>query len=289
MQFALNLPAFADFADPHALADLAFEAEQAGWDGFFIWDHMIFDPSFYPMIDPWVGLAAVAMRTTRMRIGTLLTPIPRRRPWKLARETVSLDRLSNGRLILGVGIGDPAQWEYGFFGEETDAKIRAQQLDEGLEILNGLWSGEPFGFKGTHYQLEDVRFLPRPIQQPRIPIWVGGWWPNKPPMRRAARWDGVCPGKAYGSLSVDEWRDILAYIHMHRTDDGPFDAVCSGTTRGLDRQADAQHVAAYAQVGCNWWVEDINPWRFGRSWEDPWTPEDSINMRERVRQGPPRL
>jgi alkanesulfonate monooxygenase SsuD/methylene tetrahydromethanopterin reductase-like flavin-dependent oxidoreductase (luciferase family) len=223
-----------------------------------------------------------------MRIGTLLTPVPRRRPWKLARETVSLDRLSNGRLILGVGIGDPAQWEYGLFGEETDAKIRAQQLDEGLEILNGLWSGELFGFKGTHYQLDEVRFLPRPIQQPRIPIWVGGWWPNKPPMRRAARWDGVCPGKAYGSLSVDEWRDILAYIHAHRTDDGPFDAVCFGTTHGLDRQADAQHVAAYAKVGCNWWVEDINPWHLGRSWEEPWTPEDSINMRERVRQGPPR-
>jgi hypothetical protein len=107
-------------------------------------------------------------------------------------------------------------------------------------------------------------------------------------MRRAARWDGVCPGKADGSLSADEWRDILAYIRAHRTDDGPFDAVCFGTTSGLDRQADAQYVAAYAQVGCNWWVENIDPWHLGRSWEDPWTHADSINMRKRVRQGPPR-
>ena len=181
MQYGINLPPFGDFGDPRALAELAHEAEQAGWDGFFIWDHIIFDPSFHPMVDPCVGLAAVALSTSRIRIGTMLTPLPRRRPWKLARETVSLDRLSNGRLILGVGIGDPVQWDYGFFGEETDARVRAQHLDEGLDIVAGLWSGERFSYQGQHYQLQEMIFLPKPVQ-PRIPIWVGGNWPNKPPL-----------------------------------------------------------------------------------------------------------
>ena len=119
------------------------------------------------------------MRTTRIRIGTMIAPLSRRRPGKLARETVSVDRLSGGRLILGVGLGDPVQVDFGFFGETTDANIRAQRLDEGLDILNGLWAGQPFSYQGEHCQLEEVRFLPTPVRQPRIPIWVGGWWPNK--------------------------------------------------------------------------------------------------------------
>ena len=127
MRFGINLPPFGEFGDARALAELAREAESVGWDGFFIWDHILFDPSWHPMVDPWVGLAAVAMATTTIRLGTLVTPLPRRRPWKLARETVSLDRLAGGRLILGVGIGDPVTWEYGFFGEPTDARQRAGQ------------------------------------------------------------------------------------------------------------------------------------------------------------------
>jgi alkanesulfonate monooxygenase SsuD/methylene tetrahydromethanopterin reductase-like flavin-dependent oxidoreductase (luciferase family) len=109
----------------------------------------------------------------------MVTPLPRRRPWKVARETVSLDHASKGRLILGVGLGDPSQWDYGFFGEETDAKIRAEKLDESLDILVGLWSGKPFQYQGKHYRLKEVHFLPQPVQQPRIPIWVGGWWHNQ--------------------------------------------------------------------------------------------------------------
>jgi alkanesulfonate monooxygenase SsuD/methylene tetrahydromethanopterin reductase-like flavin-dependent oxidoreductase (luciferase family) len=191
MKFGISLPPFGDFAEPLFLGEIARQAEEAGWDGFFIWDHMIFDPTFYPITDPWVALTVIALHTSRMRIGTLITPLARRRPWKLARETAALDRVSQGRLILGVGLGDPAQWEYGFFGEETDAKIRAEKLDEALSILTGLWTGEPFGFQGKHFHLRPVQFLPRPLQQPRIPIWVGGFWPHKPPMRRAARWDGL--------------------------------------------------------------------------------------------------
>ncbi len=287
MRYAVNLPAFGDFADPNALSELAYEAEQVGWDGFFIWDHMVFDPSWHPMLDPWVGLAAVAMRTQKMRIGTLLTPMPRRRPWKVAREAMTLDLLSHGRMTLGVGIGDPVQWEFGDFGEETDAKLRAEMLDESLQILAGLWSGKPYSFSGKHYQLQEMRFLPTPIQQPRIPIWVGGWWPNKPPVRRAARWDGYFPGKLGGSITPAEWGEIFAYIEQYRTDQAPFDAVAGGVTKGNDPAA-AALVAQYAAAGCTWWVENVSPWSYGISWEDQWTPEATEIMRARVRQGPPR-
>ena len=287
MHYGVNLPAFGDFADPLVLAELAHEAEAAGWDGFFIWDHVIFDPSFHPMLDPWVGLAAVALRTQRLRLGPMITPLPRRRPWKLARETASLDRLSNGRLILGVGIGDPVQWDFGFFGEGADARTRAQQLDEGLEILTGLWSGDAFEYHGEHYQLQPVTFRPRPVQEPRIPIWVGGWWPNKPPMRRAARWDGVFPGKGDGGMTPEDWRDLLAYVQQHRPDQQPFDVVHSGRSSGVNQREDAALVATYAEVGVTWWLEEINPWRFGWSWEDAWSRDASALMRERVRQGPP--
>lgn len=284
----INLPAFGEFCDPNALAELAVIAEAAGWDGFFIWDHMFFDPTFHPMLDPWIGLAAVASRTSRLRIGTMITPLPRRRPWKLARECVSLDHLSRGRMTLGVGIGDPVQWDFGFFNEMTDAKVRAAQLDEGLEILNGLWSAEPFAFHGQHYQVQEVTFRPPPLQQPRIPIWVAGWWPNKPPLRRAARWDGICPGKWGAELTPDDWREILAYIAQYRTGATPFDAVHGGTTNGANSAEDQHRIAAYAAAGVTWWIEDVSPWRFGYSWEAPLAPEAADLMRERIRQGPPR-
>lgn len=288
MRYGVNLPPFGDFADAAVLADLAQEAEAAGWDGVFIWDHLIFDPSFHPICDPWVGLSAIAMRTQHLRIGTMLTPLPRRRPWQLARETASIDRLSGGRLILSVGIGDPAQWDFGFFGEDTDAKRRAAMLDEGLAILHGLWRGEPFSFKGDHYNLEEVVFRPTPAQHPRIPIWVGGWWPNKPPMRRAARWDGVIPGGRDRPLTPDDWRDLLAYVRSHRTSVAPFDVVHAGANDGSDPAADAAFVAPYIEAGVTWWIESIDPWRFGWKWEDQWKPEASHLMRERIRRGPPR-
>ena len=290
MQFGISLPPFAEFSDVRVLAQLAQEAEAAGWDGFFIWDHMIFDPTWYPNCDPWVGLTAVAMQTKRMRLGTMVTPLPRRRPWKLARETTSVDRLSDGRLILGVGIGDPAKWEYGFFGEATEAKVRAQKLDEGLDILQGLWSGDMFSYAGTHYQLDEVKFLPCPQQSPRIPVWVAGVWPNKPPLRRAARWDGVFAlGSEGATLTSDTWHEIRAYIERHRTADGAFEYVHGGASSGTNTAEATDAVAPYADAGVTWWLEDISPWRFGWKWEEPWSPEASERMRERVQQGPPRL
>jgi alkanesulfonate monooxygenase SsuD/methylene tetrahydromethanopterin reductase-like flavin-dependent oxidoreductase (luciferase family) len=161
-------------------------------------------------------------------------------------------------------------------------------LDEGLDVLVGLWSGEMFGYDGEHYHLHEMKFLPSPAQKPRIPIWVGGWWPNKPPMRRAARWDGVIPGRLNGVLSPDEWRDLLAYIRQYRTGDAPFDAVHSGETSGTDAVKDREIVASYAEAGVNWWIEDVSPYRFGWGWEDQLTAEAARLTRERVRQGPPK-
>jgi alkanesulfonate monooxygenase SsuD/methylene tetrahydromethanopterin reductase-like flavin-dependent oxidoreductase (luciferase family) len=289
MNFGISIPAFADFSDPRALAELAHDAEGAGWDGFFIWDAMFFDPTFHPMADPWVALAAVALRTQRMKIGTLITPIARRRPWKLARETVSVDRLSNGRLTLGVGLGDPVQWDFGFFEEATDARTRARRLDEGLDILTGLWTGEPFSYQGSQYSVKEVIFRPTPIQSPRIPIWVGGWWPHKAPLRRAARWDGVCPIKEGGSITPGEWRELLGYVREHRTSTRPFDVVHAGATPSDHPTQAAEVVGPYADVGVTWWIEPIDPWRFGWSFEVPWAPEATIRMRERILQGPPRF
>ena len=283
MRFGLSLPNLGAYADPHALADLAREAEAVGWDGVFLWDSLHGDPDHpVPIIDPWVALAAIAVATSRLRLGPMVTPLARRRPWKLARETVTLDHLSGGRLVLGVGLGDPAEAEYGAFGEPTDARVRAQRLDEGLAVLTGLWSGRPFSFMGEQYRVREAVFLPPPLQRPRIPVWVGGWWPNRLPMRRAARWDGAFPGKldgtSVGLLTPDEVGDIIAFIRQHRRDDRPFDLVVGGTSPGDDPAAAAALVRPYAAVGATWWVESFAE-----------TAASLGAARRRIRQGPPRL
>lgn len=289
MRYGLSLPPFEQFADVALLARLARDAEEAGWDGFFLWDHMLSHNAETPIADPWVALSAAAMTTRRIRLGTLITPVARRRPWKLARETASLDRLSGGRVILGVGLGTPPEWEYAAFGEDADARIRAQKLDEGLAILDGLWRGEPFAFEGQHYHLETMTFLPRPVQTPRIPIWVAGNWPNKPPIRRAARWDGVCPEAKEGRLSPDDWRDILAMIREIRADKGPFDAVHLDSLAWLAPRKAAEHIAAYAEAGVTWWIEYITPDAFGADRRQRWPAEIVEKMVARLRQGPSAL
>ncbi|HEX8681220.1 MAG TPA: LLM class flavin-dependent oxidoreductase, partial [Ardenticatenaceae bacterium] len=183
MKFGFVLP----FGDARAVANLARDAEQAGWDGIFVWE---------PVwgIDAWVSLAAAAMQTERIRLGTMLTPISRMRPWKLASETVTLDHLSIGRVTLSVGLG---ALDSGFeaFGEVTDRKTRAELLDEGLDILTGLWRGQPFNYDGKHYKVKETDFVvpPAPVQQPRIPIWVVGAWPRPKSMQRVLRYDGLLP------------------------------------------------------------------------------------------------
>jgi alkanesulfonate monooxygenase SsuD/methylene tetrahydromethanopterin reductase-like flavin-dependent oxidoreductase (luciferase family) len=290
VQFGLTIPPFGELSDPRALASLASRAEEAGWDGFFIWDHLLYGP--VPVADPWIALAAIALSTERVRIGPMVTPLPRRRPAKLAREVMSIDHLSRGRLILGVGTG-AGPWEWEYLGEEPDPGARGAMLDEGLEVLAGLTSGQPFGHQGRYYtvdgELADGRraaqFLRGTVQSPRVPIWVGGAWPHRRPFRRAARWDGAVPMKAGGGiLSADEIRAIAAYIATHRTSSDPFEIVMAGETPGDEQAAGVEIVAPYADAGLTWWLENIHPWRFGWQWTGPWPVAD---MEARIRQGPP--
>ena len=271
MKFGVFLPNFGEYADPRTLAELAHEAEACGWDGFFIADHMSLGMKI-EFADPWVALAAIALHTERITIGPMVTPLPRRRPWKLARETVSLDRLSNGRLILGVGLGWPHDTEFESFGEEGDPRVRAGMLDEGLDVLTGLWGGEAFSYQGEHYRLEEMAFLPKPVQSPRIPIWLAGSWPNKTPLRRAIRWDGYFPERT----SPDDIKAILAYVKAHRDGGGTFDVAFGDRLRVDQAQQLAEQVAAYAEAGLSWWMQRLGP-TFG-SFEE---------TQERIRLGPP--
>ena len=279
MQYGVFLPNFGPFGDANVLGDLAATAEAHGWDGLFIWDHILFQE--HPpqdVVDPWVALTAIAGRTERLRMGALMTPLARRRPWKVARETVSVDRLSNGRLIFGAGLGFPPDAEFEVFGEEPDDRVRARKLDEGLAILAGLWTGEAFSFEGEHYRLKETTFLPTPVQRPRPPVWIAGWWPHKPPLRRAARWDGVFSELNLGGLpSPDQLRQILEYVHAHRQSSAPFDAVLNGYSAS-DPANGAEVVEPYREVGLTWWLERIDPDR-----------AYSIDeTHERIEAGPPR-
>jgi probable F420-dependent oxidoreductase len=286
MRFGLFVPLFGDYANARVLAALARDAETAGWEGFFLWDHVFTD---WPdrVVDPWVALTAIALNTTRIRFGTLVTPLPRRRPWKLARETVSLDHLSNGRLTLGVGLGENVQ-EFDYLNEPSDLKVRAAMLDEGLEVLTGLWQGQPLSYSGDYYRIREALFMPAPIQQPRIPIWVAGQWPNKAPFRRAARWDGVFPlnrDDFSNDLSPEQFADILRYVHEHRSTEAPFDLVLKRNNLPKDRGEDRAAVVAYEKAGVTWWVEGISPWRFGWQGNGDW-PIGA--MHDRILMGPPK-
>jgi alkanesulfonate monooxygenase SsuD/methylene tetrahydromethanopterin reductase-like flavin-dependent oxidoreductase (luciferase family) len=273
MKFGLHLPNFGPLGDPNLIATLAAQAEAAGWHGFFLWDHVLGDPDWRePMVDPWIALAAVASATSEMRLGALVTAVPRRRPWHLARETTTLDHLSGGRLIVGVGLGYPADAEFAHFGEDGDARHRAVLLDEGLAILAGLWRGKPFAFEGEAYHMKETVFVPSPVQDPRPPIWVGSHWPHRAPLRRAARWDGVFPEHVGGGrLSPIELTQLLDYVRGHRDSSEPFDIVVAGESSDL---APAE-LTAYEEAGATWWLESITPGL------------PLIDVEQRIRAGPP--
>lgn len=242
MRYGLFLPPFGELADPRLLAELAAEAEASGWDGFFLWDHVQYHEG-EPVADPWVALAAVAAATSRIRIGPLVTPLARRRPQVLARQTATLDHLSGGRLTLGVGLGGDGRRELSAFGEETDARRRAVLLDEGLDLLQALWTGEEVRHDGPSYWADGVVFLPRPVQRPGIPIWVAMRWPNRAPLRRAARYDGVFPIE----LEPADLPGLIAEVRGQRTTEAAFDVV----TRG----APGADPAPWAAAGATWWLE----------------------------------
>ena len=199
---------FDELVDPRTLAELASSADQRGWDGFFLWDHVAYREPVRAVADPWVALAAIACATERLRLGPMVTPLSRRRVHKLARETVTLDHLSRGRMTLGVGLGVEGNNELEPFGEVVDARERARLLDGGLLRLNAFWAGE---------------FQPPPRQQPRIPVWVAARWPNRRPLRRAARWDGLFPTDLPGPDALAELADEVRELRAGR--DEPFELV----------------------------------------------------------------
>lgn len=262
MRFGVSMP---NARDPAALVDLAVLAEESGWDGFFLWDHLQLSADRPVVHDPWVLLGAMAVRTSRIRLGTLITPVARRRPWKLAKEIITLDHLSAGRAILGVGLGVPEDLEYGAFGEPTDARTRAAKLDEALPLLDAFLRGDPVDHAGVHYQVR-AQLSPPALQRPRPPIWVAGTLPHRRPFARALRYDGVFPlDSRTGALPADALAELVASL---RAPPG-FDVV--GV---LTPQASAP---ALERAGATWAIEGPE----GPGWR-------LDEMRERIRAGAPR-
>jgi alkanesulfonate monooxygenase SsuD/methylene tetrahydromethanopterin reductase-like flavin-dependent oxidoreductase (luciferase family) len=249
MRSALYLPLFDELADPALLARLAAEAEEAGWHGVFVWDQLRWREPVLAVADPWITLTAIAAATHDIRLGPLVTPLARRRPVKVARETATLDRFSAGRLILGVGLGsDRFANEFSITGEETDDRRRGRMLDEAIDILVAAWTGEPVHHHGEHYTVDGMRFLPRPVQQPGVPVWVAGFIGNAKPMRRAARHQGFVP---VNLEHPDQLAEIVAKVTALRTHDGtdstePYDFVAA-LPPGTDPHP-------YAAVGATWWL-----------------------------------
>lgn len=277
-------------SDPNLAVELARLAEASGWQGFFVWEGIW-------ATDPWATLGAAAMVTERIKLGTMLTPVPRRRPWELAGQTMTVDRLSGGRVILSAGLGvSEAEPRFWIFEDDPGRKHRAELLDESLELMQQLWRAEPFEFEGQHYRAKrtDSMLPPAVVQQPRIPTWVVGLWPRMKSMRRVARYDGWIPNYAppgNSPESADEQTrlftpaiaaEAIAWIHAERERlglaDRPFDVIQEGTTTGTDAAADAAVVRPWAEAGATWWLES--------DWS---VPADRVAdySRDRLRAGPP--
>lgn len=246
MRRGLFLPNFGAFADPVALAELAEGAEEAGWDGLFLWDHVVRGEADVDLADPWVALAAVAAATSRLRLGPLVTPLPRRRPWNVAKAAVTLDHLSGGRVVLGVGLGTQRGPEFGPFGEEEDPRVRGDMLDEGVAIVRAAWSGSAVHHVGAHYRLDGVRFLPRPLQPGGIPLWAATEGTGGRSVRRAAGLDGIFP-IGVTPIGLGELMENVAASRP--ADAGPFDVVVTGT----------DDPRPWAGTGATWWLR-LLPW-----------------------------
>lgn len=259
--------------DPLAQAELAARAEAAGWDGVFTWDAIaIGDMDIY---DPWALLASWAVVTSRVTLGAIVFAPTRRRPWKVAREATTIDHLSRGRLVLPVGLGALDDRGFGNVGEAIGTRERAARLDETLAILDGLWSGEPFEHHGEQYDVGPMTFRPRPVQRPRIPVWVAVRAESERSLARALRWDGAI----LQTMDLGEVHAAVERVRAGRLEAGrsePFEVIVQGSTP-LDRAAATAAARPYADAGATWWVE--------ADWEHA-TP---ATLLARVTAGPPRV
>lgn len=259
------------------LVEYAVAAEDAGWDGVFLSDSIT-----WGFTDPWTCLAGIAARTDHVQLGTWITPIPRRQPWQLAHELATLDQLSEGRVILGGGLGTPSEHET--FGPPENAEQLGAKYDEALDVITGLWNGEPFSYHGEHYIVDEVELAHPPAQDPRIPVVLGGWWPNKTPFKRAARWDGIMPNwpamtetgegpqgeQATGTVE-EELRDMLEYYHDVTDEPGEIILPLEPAN------APPSYTETCTELGATWFLDTsgFDPGEFER------------NM-EHIRHGPPR-
>ena len=273
MKFGLAFP----YNETRNVARLAQLAEESGWDGCFLGDAIWCE-------DPMIGLTAAAMSTSRIRLGTMIIPVPLRRPWKIASESVALDRLSDGRLILGLGAGAVWMGWHAFPDEVTDTKARAEMLDETIDILTLLYQRKQFDYDGKHYhlkltQMDVMHYPPKPVQQPRVPIWVPGIWPRKKSMQRILKCDGIFPEK-HGpdgkpeDITPEAIREIKAFVEDNRTLTTPFDIVISGKTGEMSHAQQQELMSSWMKAGATWWVEAL----WGESEEE---------VIQRIREGPP--
>jgi alkanesulfonate monooxygenase SsuD/methylene tetrahydromethanopterin reductase-like flavin-dependent oxidoreductase (luciferase family) len=276
MRFGVFLPPFAEFAEPGRVVALATQAETAGWDGLFLWDHMLAFPGI-AVADPWVVMAAVATVTQRMRLGALVTPLPRRRPWVLSRQMATLDHLSDGRLIGGIGLGDDGWSEFSSFGDAVDPVTRGAMLDEALQLLQQFLSGEPVDYDGSHYTVHSPALLPTPLQHP-FPLWGAVRWPNQKPLARIARLQGCFPiFHTPGALPPPDPADITALraALLDRGAAADIDIVVRCHLSAEEPSSLLQTVAALEVSGVTWMLEAF----------DPGTDPDVVSRI--VEQGPP--
>jgi alkanesulfonate monooxygenase SsuD/methylene tetrahydromethanopterin reductase-like flavin-dependent oxidoreductase (luciferase family) len=261
VKYGLSLPNGGP--NPRDIIQFASLAEDSGWDGIFLEDYLIWQGhQEVPTYDPWILLTGMAMVTKRIRLGTMVTPLTRRRPWKVASECTTLDLISNGRMILGVGLGDTESGEDSFslFGEITDSQQRAKMLDECLAIIHGIWQPGSFHFDGKYYHVKEINLQPKPVQKPGIPIWVGGAYPFEGPLRRAAQWNGSCLYKhKVHFLLPEDLRDIKAFIESNRSSDEPYDYALGGCKRWDDEEKQVQYMRSLIEEGMTWWLEYVPP------------------------------
>jgi len=275
VKYGVTLP----YGDARITANLAQQAEKAGWDGVFVGDAVW-------CVDPFIQLTAAAMSTNKIRLGTMVLAMPLRRPNHVASESMAIDRLSGGRLILGMATGATWMGWQGFPDEVIDTRARAEMLDEAIDIITRLHQSEQFDFDGKHYhiklsQVDTVHYPPKTIQQPRVPMWIPGAWPRMKSMRRVLKCDGLLPmkmnidGRAEDVTPVD-LREMKAYIDANRKLTTPFDYTIEGQTNNLGPAQARDKIMPWIEAGITWWIEGT--WNLSRE-----------EVEARICLGPPQL